>query len=149
MTSDDDFNPEESTILRHAKAELERAGAFDPDADYDGAVAHHVMELLTEFVKFGHSGGSAFLALGLFNQLARLRPLSPLTADPDEWMLVADGMLDPEEPPLWQSRRNPEAFSNDEGKSYYLVSEKVQGVTPTMYTSDPNYPNKNQENTSA
>lgn len=41
--------------------------------------------------------------------------IAPLTDDPDEWLHV-DG-------DIWQSRQCAEAFSNDGGKTYYLLSE--------------------------
>jgi hypothetical protein len=54
-------------------------------------------------------------AIGVIHSLLQLKPLSPLTDDPDEWLLVKRGM--------WQSRRNAEAISKDGGRTYTLISE--------------------------
>lgn len=137
MTSD---APEESPLIEHAKSELQRVGLMLPDSDYDGMLGKAALELIETFASQGHSGMSAQVVAGLFSTLVQFKPLSPLTNDPDEWMQVHEGMLDPAEPPLWQNKRDPAAFSNDGGGSYYLVNEKVAGVTPTVYQSAPAHP---------
>jgi hypothetical protein len=48
----------------------------------------------------------------MVTKLLRLEPLSPLTSNPDEWMLVSDE-------PLWQSKRRASTFSRDEGQTWY------------------------------
>ncbi len=45
----------------------------------------------------------------------------PLTDNPDEWMLIHEDVWEGDV--VWQSRRNSEAFSHDEGQTYYLLSE--------------------------
>ena len=121
--------PEESNIAKHAWDELNRAGAFTADTDfYGGMTGRAVMDLVAVFVEQGHSGGSASLVADAFHRLVMFQPLGPLTDDPDEWMEVTDG--------LWQSRRKPEAFSRDGGKTYHVngehdtirTSERRQGV---------------------
>jgi hypothetical protein len=70
----------------------------------------------------GHSGGSAHFAALYLDKLLRYQPLSELTDDPGEWIdRHADGTTPT---PLWQSKRNPETFSNDGGKTYTLLSEQ-------------------------
>ena len=55
--------------------------------------------------------------LDIASRLMRYEPLTPLTDDPAEWWLHAgDGTAG--HPDLWQSRRDPAAFSNDGGKTY-------------------------------
>lgn len=110
-----------SNLVAHAKRELELAGMFDKDSDYDGMLGDGVLKLIEQFSKGGHSGGSAMMTLNLFDQLARFKNLTPLTNAPDEWNDVSDmsGI------PHWQNKRNGEAFSEDGGKTYTLLSETM------------------------
>jgi hypothetical protein len=83
----------DSNLTTFAKDELQRAGFFDADADYDGELAHAVMRLIEVFSDEGHSGASAGMAIRLFNRLARFEPITPLTGEPDEWIEVGSGTL--------------------------------------------------------
>ena len=60
-----------------------------------------------------------FAALPVLVRLLKQENLSPLTNNPDEWYDQSEvsGY------PLWQSKRNSEAFSNNGGITYYLLSE--------------------------
>lgn len=102
--------PAESNLVRHARAELRRAGLFDADADYDGALAESVMALIEVFSSQGHSGMSGGMTIDLFGRLAGFEALSALTTDPSEWVEVGHG--------IWQNRRDGAAFSKDGGKTY-------------------------------
>lgn len=116
--------PTSSNIAQHAWDELHRAGLFTADGDfYGGMTGRAVMDLVAVFVGQGHSGGSASAVAHLFHELVMFRPLGPLTDDPGEWMEVADG--------LWQSRRRPEAFSRDGGRTY-----RLNGDRGTVHTSE-------------
>lgn len=105
-----------SNLIDHAKHEMTRAGLFDDDADYNGAHAHAVMELIEAFAKQGHSGMSAAITLGLFYDLAQFKPIGSITSDPDEWGEVADA--------LWQNRRRSTSFSRDGGKTWYDIEDE-------------------------
>lgn len=105
-----------SNLVEHAKRELAR---LDNDEEFNQTIINAV----TAFAEYGHSGGSASYAIPILNDLLQFKALTPLTNDPSEWNEVGEG--------VWQSSRNSEAFSTDEGKSYYLVSE----MTP-YYESD-------------
>jgi hypothetical protein len=105
MAAEDD-----SQLVQHAIREL---ALVDNDKEFNDCIINAVRE----FAKYGHSGGSAGVAIHILNDLLQYKNLSPLTDDPSEWMHVSDNE------PCWQSRRNPEAFSNDGGKTYYLLSE--------------------------
>jgi hypothetical protein len=113
-------------LVDFAKTELDKAGLFSKDSDYEGMLGNAVMDLMKVFASQGHSGFSAQLTRQLFNLVSDYKPLSPLTDNPDEWMEVGDQMP-PRTPSgegsVWQSRRNPEAFSEDGGKTYYLLSD--------------------------
>lgn len=100
----------------HAELELRRAGLFDEDSDYAGAIGEQVMKLIRA-LDGCHSGGSMAITLAAFERVARFRTLMPITSSPDEWMDV--GGLSGE--PLWQNRRNPACFSNDAGATYYDI----------------------------
>lgn len=50
---------------------LELAGWFKPESDYDGMIGEAVKKLLIEHAKEGHSGNSHFLTLALFNKVAK------------------------------------------------------------------------------
>ena len=105
-------------LVSHAEFELRRAKLLDKDADYDGMVGEAVLELMKTFAAQGHSGGSALQTIYLFNHLARFKTLSPITSDPAEWNDVGPG--------TWQSRRSPNYFSSDGGKTWYCL-DKPQG----------------------
>lgn len=104
---------DESNLVRHARKELNLIGEED-------AMVAGYLAMINIFSKMGHSGGSASVFIPVLNALLRFQNLSPLTDDPDEWMQINPS---DEEIVCYQSRRNPEAFSEDGGKSYYLLSE--------------------------
>jgi len=127
--------------------ELERAGLFDKDSDYDGMIGEAVKELLEVFGKQGHSGFSANYTASIFYRLIKGEPLTPLTDNPDEWMEVTDN--------VFQSKRvsnvfidktisekpyilDGKAFSDDGGKSYFTSSESI------VHFDLPNYPPKTE-----
>jgi hypothetical protein len=107
----------ESELVRHARQELKLAGMYDEEGvDYGpGNIAEEVIRVIKAFSAGGHSEGSILMTLDIVNKLVRFKPLSPLTASPDEWMEVTVGM--------WQSRRQATAFSTDGGKTYYDLDE--------------------------
>jgi hypothetical protein len=96
-----------SNLTDFARSELERAGLFDSDADYNGQVAVEVMKLIEQFVTAGHSGGSRELALEFFNRLVNFEPLTPLTGEPDEWFHV--------EQDIWMNKRCCHVFKDRNG----------------------------------
>lgn len=102
-----------SPHVLHAKAELALAGN---DADFNNSVVAAVRS----FFSYGHSGGSASVGIELLYKLLKGENLTPLTGRAEEWQ---DRTAESCGTPLWQSRRNSEAFSTDGGKTYYLLSE--------------------------
>lgn len=104
-------------LLEHAKEELQRAGLFDKDSDYNGEIAKCVMNLCKMFSEQGHSGFSADLTLDIFDKLSRFKTLTPITKDSSEWNDVSSFNGDP----LWQNKRDPSCFSKDGGKTWYSV----------------------------
>lgn len=102
-------------LVEHARRELALAGN-------DEAFNHSMIKAVEAFAAYGHSGGSASVAIPMLNDLLQFKNLTPLTDSPYEWMDVGDN--------LWQSTRNPEAFSLDRGKTYYLLSEGASQSNP-------------------
>lgn len=107
--------PEQSNLVDHARRELELIGE-DPE------FIEHYIKVIRAFAECGHSGGSASIAIPVINALLRFKPLGPLTNNPNEWMKI-DAAIWGHSEGIWQCKRNPEAFSNDGGKTYYLLSE--------------------------
>lgn len=118
---------EDSNLVQHAIRELDLIGE-DENADYDGMIRDAVLGLVRTFSRQGHSGFSAGYTLSLVTRLLAFEPLSPLTDDPAEWHHVEEAAAGPD---VWQCRRNPSAFSNDGGKTYYLVSDDERRLQPT------------------
>jgi len=106
---------EESNLVAHARRELEALGN-GPEID------DHVIAMVKIFASAGHSGSSAFYTIELLQKLLSFQNLTPLTDDPEDWIFVAEEVWG-SPGGIWQNRRNGEAFSNDGGKTYYLLSE--------------------------
>lgn len=106
---------EESNLVAHARRELNAIGE-DPD------VIEGYLKVIQAFADMGHSGGSASVAIPVLNELFQFHNLSPLTDDPEEWF-YHDHEVYGVENDVWQNKRCGEAFSNDGGKTYYLLSE--------------------------
>lgn len=114
--------PAKSNLVRHAEEEMRRAGLYDKDADYDGALPKAVMALIEAHAAGRHSGGSHELVMEIFDKLARFKTLTPLTSNPEEWNDVSEMSGRP----MWQSRRDPSFFSTDGGKTWYNVETQKQ-----------------------
>lgn len=112
-----------SGIMTHAMREMELAGLFGDDEDGDGlrqsAINDQVLAMLRIFCAEGHSGSSAEYTIDLLTNLLRRRPLTPITNDPREWI----DRSEESGKPLWQNERDSEAFSEDGGKTYYLLRD--------------------------
>ncbi|WP_020135022.1 hypothetical protein [Streptomyces sp. 351MFTsu5.1] len=104
-----------SNLVDHARRELALIGE-------DQDVIDGIAKVIEAFTKVADSGGSTPFVIARIEKLMRFEPLSPLTDDPAEWQdqSEASGV------PLWQSTRNPSAFSTDGGKTYTLLGEEPQ-----------------------
>lgn len=107
-----------SNLVKHAIEEMQRAGLYDADADYNGMIPSAVLRLVETHAAEGHSGGSHAVTLSIFNKVVNFEPLTPLTSNPDEWMKV-----DPDhyQPGTWQNRRKGSTFSRDGGATWYDI----------------------------
>jgi hypothetical protein len=106
------------SIFDHAERELDLIGMHD-DGDMNGAMRRHILHMIGEFSKEGHSGFSASYAIQCLERLLRFEPLSPLTGEDWEWVDV--GEISGE--PLWQNARCSRIFKNKEGA--YNIDGKV------------------------
>jgi len=110
-----------SPLVEHAKQELMFISPDEPDDGFKESIVRAVQG----FCSYGHSGGSAAVAIGMIHDLLQNKNLTPLTSATREWMEVG--------PSVWQNRRCSTAFSEDMGQTYYLVDEEPR----VIYTSDP------------
>ena len=107
------------SLIDHADRELRLAGITpDPDIEYGGMLYDSVTRLVTEFAQQGHSGFSAGQTIGLLEKLLRFEVLTPITSDPSTWMNVGEG--------VWQSRRQPDCFSDNGGKTWRFLDSEPQ-----------------------
>jgi hypothetical protein len=99
-----------SPVVQHAKREIKHLGL-------EASETETLLDAIRAFSSAldGDSGTSANLKIMLLVQILRFQNLTELTDNPEEWMEVGLN--------VWQSTRCAEAFSDDGGKTYYLVSE--------------------------
>jgi hypothetical protein len=114
------------TLVEHAKRELD----LIPEEDEE--FKKSIINAIRAFSKYGHSGSSHFIGVHILADLLNYRNLSPLTNDPAEWNHVAEP-ISGVRGGIWQSTRNPEAFSKNGGKTYYLLSEGATFQNPKPY----------------
>jgi len=105
-----------SNLVEHARYELELIGE-EPE------IIEGLLRVIQAFADMGHSGGSASVAIPMINKLLQFQPLTALTSSSEEWIEICREMSGGEE--LWQNRRDSRAFSNDGGRTYYLVDDKT------------------------
>ena len=118
-----------SNLVKHAKRELEFAGLFDKDSDYDGMAGRAVMELVKVFAKQGHSGMSASLVRNLFNKVADFKPLTPITCEEEEWSNGISGN------DTFQNKRCSAVFKEGkDGKPYYIDAIVFRGQNGSCFT---------------
>jgi len=104
------------SLVEHAIRELELSGQTAEDPAYSAALVASI----AAFASYGHSGGSAGVAIRQLMLLLQHRALSPLTSDPEEWI----DQSGPSGYPLWQNKRDSAAMSKDGGKTWYYVDER-------------------------
>lgn len=111
-------------LVEHAARELVLCGQYDEDPEY----ATILTTIVGVFVTYGHSGGSAELAVQQLERLLRWQNLAPLTTDPDEWedRSQESGYL------LWQNKRNSKVFSEDLGKTAFMVNNHSREHVPLV-----------------
>lgn len=119
---------EEGNCEKAAKRELAAIGyrLDDPEEGPNKWMAENVIDLLKVFSTQGHSGFSASYIIGAFENLAKFKPLTPLTGADSEWNEVSNG--------IFQNNRNSAVFKDAnqfDGQAYYLdgkVFKEPDGV---------------------
>lgn len=102
-----------SNFVDWAKAEL--AYMLESKDEIDRSMGKHLLHMVEEFSKEGHSGFSAGFAANCLNKLFRWEPLRPLTGEDNEWEEFVDGKF--------QNKRCSRVFKDDRGA--YDIEGKV------------------------
>lgn len=101
------------SFIEHAKRELDIIGmtADSPD-EMNLAMREHILHMVEEFAKEGHSGFSSSYALSILQKLLAYEPLAPLTGEDSEWNDVTSyGNGDV----LYQNKRCSHVFKDSTG----------------------------------
>lgn len=115
-----------SNLVKHAQRELELAGLFDEGSDYDGMLGPCVMKLVRAHSGNGHSGGSHWATIEIFNKVINYKTLTPISSDPAEWMEIGEDRYGL----LYQNTRNGTCFSYDAGKTWYDIDDRKRRNWP-------------------
>lgn len=94
--------------------ELDRIGMTADGDEYNAMMRNHILHMVEEFSKEGHSGFSANYAINCLQKLLRFEPLSPLTGEDGEWNFVGDLGDDP----VYQNKRCSRVFKDKDGNCY-------------------------------
>lgn len=118
-------------LENHAKNEFLASGWVDEEGNYkcehQKCLCKNALELLEVFSKQHHSGTTAPYVVSMFNELARFRPLVPLTGEDFEWVEVSDG--------LWQNKRCSHVFKGADGKAYDIHGKVFRDPDGCCYTN--------------
>jgi len=113
-----------SPMVEFAERELEFLKDGDP---MNERMRRHLLHMVEEFAKEGHSGLSASYAIALLDKLLRFEPLHPLTGEDDEWTEVKDG--------LYQNKRCFRVFKDDKGNAWDIDGRVFVQPNGAAYTS--------------
>lgn len=103
-----------SNLLSHAEKELDLIGMTEDSPDeMNRMMRKHILHMMDEFAKEGHSGFSAQYAIGILTKLFDFKPLSPLTGEDDEWVKHDYGVE-----PSYQNKRRSSVFKDANGEAY-------------------------------
>jgi hypothetical protein len=111
------------TLKHHAERELDIIGMTEDSVEMDAAMRNHILHMIDEFSKEGHSGFSASYAISILSKLMRYEPLTPLTGEDSEWMEIAKEQTGSNQGTLYQNKRASHVFKDDTGA--YDINGKV------------------------
>jgi len=113
------------SLQTFAYDQLQQAGLFDKDSDYEGLLGKAIFELIQCFCKQGHSGYSAPFVNTIFNKLANYEPINEIK-NPMLYNEYEDisSMSCVEKNTMLQSTIIPNLFSSNGGKTWYLILDK-------------------------
>ena len=124
------------SILDYAKSELDLVGMTEDSGEYNVSMRDHILHMIEEFSKEGHSGFSASYAASCLEKLLRWQPLSPLTGEDSEWSDVA---VSNGGETLYQNKRCSRVFKDEtgawdiDGKVFYEWHTNEEGETYKSY----------------
>lgn len=101
-------------MLQYAKDELDRIGMTADSDECNIAMRNHILHMVDEFSREGHSGFSANYTIKCLKKLLRFEPLSPLTGEDDEWTDISYLSNDP----IYQNKRCSRVFKGKDGVCY-------------------------------
>lgn len=81
-----------SNLVDHAKKELDLIGMTENSDEMNSSMRSHILHMIEEFAKEGHSGFSASWTISCLEKLMRFEPISPLTGEDWEWNEAGDGL---------------------------------------------------------
>lgn len=81
-----------SNLVYHAERELDLIGMTEDSDGMNSSMRNHILHMIEQFAKEGHSGFSAFWTISCLEKLMRFEPISPLTGEDWEWSEVSDGL---------------------------------------------------------
>ena len=102
------------SLIQYAKNELDCIGMTADGDEYNAMMRNHILHMVEEFAKEGHSGFSANYAISCLQKLLKFEPLSPLTGKDDEWNYVGDLG----DNPVYQNKRCSRVFKDTDSKAY-------------------------------
>jgi hypothetical protein len=104
-----------SNLLKHAENELDLIGLTEDSSDaMNASMRKHILHMVEEFSKEGHSGFSASYAISILTKLLDFKPLSPLTGEDSEWNDISDYAPEPH----YQNKRRSSVFKDADGSCY-------------------------------
>lgn len=114
-----EYDPPDSVLTAHGRAELQRAGYYDGYGEKNSAVASAVIRLLQDLSLSPLTGMDIELVLDAFDRLARGETLLSITAHPSEWAdrTEAAGYA------LWQNKHDPRVLSTDGGATWFYTEK--------------------------
>lgn len=111
------------TLLEYAITELDYAGIYSESGDdIDDRVREAVLDLLNTLSKHNPSGSTVGVIVSLFSKLAKFEPLSPITGEDDEWMVVGE---DQKKETIYQNVRCSHVFKNGKDGKPYDINGRV------------------------
>lgn len=116
-----------SNLSKHAEFEMRKAGLYDESSAYGGMIPEAVLALIKAHDEQGHSGGSHYVALGIFNKVVNFKTLTPITSNSDEWFKHDYQTAGKN---VWQNIRQPSVFSQDGGKTWYDIDDRKKKNWP-------------------
>lgn len=101
------------------------------DDDMQKSIADDVMDIVRVFGRQGHSGFSAGYMMPLINASLRHEPLTPLTGEDDEWVVLDGSSADMS----LQNKRNSAVFKRADGTAFYINGKVFRNPDGATFTS--------------